>query len=440
MHDLSEVIAYYERLLAGAADDREAVGWRTTHAQDVALLSLTRVDGLGDGARVLDVGCGLGALKDLFDRRGWTIDYTGVDISPAMIERARARHPDARFEVRDILRDPPAGRFDFVLSSGALTFRVADQERYVADMIRAMYRACDVAVAFNMLCRHAYVTSGALQRGAGDADYVSPERALAFCRRLSRHVALMHDADGGRFDVFVYKRNRGALARYLAEARPPRTWSPALRAAVEYHLELGLYAELLDLLADVAPAAGVLTYRGIAHLGLGDAARAVAAFEQAIGLDPSQPEPHVHLATVAHRTRRPNLAVAHLRRAVAAAPERLEPREALVRTLLGLGRDPEAREALAPLPAGPLRDLLAALASHDPTEARGLLERSLAAAPDQLEALSQLARLHERTGDLDAALETWHRAHRVSPDDRSIDHRIASLVQRRAGPPHEETT
>jgi SAM-dependent methyltransferase len=45
---------------------------------------------LGDGpGRLLDVGCGGGAHAVTFAERGWTV--TGVDISPAQLELARAR-------------------------------------------------------------------------------------------------------------------------------------------------------------------------------------------------------------------------------------------------------------------------------------------------------------------------------------------------------------
>src|SRR6266567_4769887 len=98
-HDLRSAAEYYDRLVAGADNDREAVGWRTSYGQDVSFLQLVRLDGLRAGARVLDVGCGLGGLYEFFQRSGLAVDYTGVDISERMIAGARARHPNARFEL-----------------------------------------------------------------------------------------------------------------------------------------------------------------------------------------------------------------------------------------------------------------------------------------------------------------------------------------------------
>lgn len=50
---------------------------------------------------VLDVGCGPGHAARYLRERG--LDAGGLDLSPAMIERARAHHPGIPFEVGDLL-------------------------------------------------------------------------------------------------------------------------------------------------------------------------------------------------------------------------------------------------------------------------------------------------------------------------------------------------
>jgi SAM-dependent methyltransferase len=77
-----------------------------------------------DGARVLEVGCGPGHLTIRLARRH-DLDVTGVDLDPAMIERARANADrstnDARrpsFLVGDVASLAfPAGSFDLVVST-----------------------------------------------------------------------------------------------------------------------------------------------------------------------------------------------------------------------------------------------------------------------------------------------------------------------------------
>jgi SAM-dependent methyltransferase len=70
-------------------------------------------------ARIADLGCGTGTLSRLLVDEGY--DVTGVDFSPAMIARARAKVPSAAFVVADATRPPlPLGSFDVVLSRHVL--------------------------------------------------------------------------------------------------------------------------------------------------------------------------------------------------------------------------------------------------------------------------------------------------------------------------------
>jgi 2-polyprenyl-3-methyl-5-hydroxy-6-metoxy-1,4-benzoquinol methylase len=82
----------------------------------VKLLELER------GMSLCELGCGSGWMTRLAARHG--VDATGYDISPRMIEIAReqalAENVDARFEVADMERLDPGGRFDACLLYEAL--------------------------------------------------------------------------------------------------------------------------------------------------------------------------------------------------------------------------------------------------------------------------------------------------------------------------------
>ncbi len=71
------------------------------------------------GARVLDVGCGVGRWSRLLASRGATV--TGVDLSPTMVAEARRRALRAdlagrcRFLVQDLARLDAGGPYDLVL-------------------------------------------------------------------------------------------------------------------------------------------------------------------------------------------------------------------------------------------------------------------------------------------------------------------------------------
>lgn len=56
------------------------------------------------GGRVGDLGCGPGRITAYLAGRG--LDVVGVDLSPGMVEEARAGHPDLCFEVGDLAALP----------------------------------------------------------------------------------------------------------------------------------------------------------------------------------------------------------------------------------------------------------------------------------------------------------------------------------------------
>jgi SAM-dependent methyltransferase len=100
------------------------------------LLELTRRH-LGPGRpRALDVGCGPG----LFDRHlGSGLELHGVDVSPAMVDRAREVNPEASYRVYDGRRLPYAnGELDVVFAVCVLHHvDPPDRPGLVAEMARA---------------------------------------------------------------------------------------------------------------------------------------------------------------------------------------------------------------------------------------------------------------------------------------------------------------
>ena len=99
----------------------------------------------GSGARVLDVACGTGAHTRALLGQGR--DAWGVDLSPAMVDRARALATPAgradRFSVADMLAvaGHPAAPFDLVFCIGnsiAHLESVTDVRRFFGEALRAL--------------------------------------------------------------------------------------------------------------------------------------------------------------------------------------------------------------------------------------------------------------------------------------------------------------
>ncbi len=80
------------------------------------------VERIPEGARVLDIGCGYGAVARSIARRVAGVEVTGIDTSTDRIAEANAADNPAnlRFVQGDALADLPAGEWDTVVLSNVL--------------------------------------------------------------------------------------------------------------------------------------------------------------------------------------------------------------------------------------------------------------------------------------------------------------------------------
>ncbi|WP_428541748.1 magnesium protoporphyrin IX methyltransferase [Rhodopila sp.] len=104
------------------------------------------------GVRLLDAGCGTGALAVEAARRGAKV--VAIDLSPSLIELGRERLPgdlDIDFRVGDML-DPELGRFDYVVAMDSLIhYRPRDTVR----VLEGLCQRSDRGVLFTFAPRTA---------------------------------------------------------------------------------------------------------------------------------------------------------------------------------------------------------------------------------------------------------------------------------------------
>ena len=96
------------------------------------------------GARVLDVGCGLGAIDVLLVERFGAAHVTGIDVEAALVERAAARVEAAgmadRISIRKVSPGPlpfEAGAFDVVFSKDSM-IHIPDKRALYAEVHRVL--------------------------------------------------------------------------------------------------------------------------------------------------------------------------------------------------------------------------------------------------------------------------------------------------------------
>jgi SAM-dependent methyltransferase len=186
--DKRRILELYEGRLAQFGHDVRTVGWGSKQDQQLRFSALCR-DLDFEKRRVLDVGCGLGDLVAFMDERAIRdYDYVGIDISAKLIQEAAKRFggDKRRFVVADLLDGPELGEFDIVVSSGALSFRVADNLALAKQMIAKMFASSRHAVAVNFLSTY-------VDYQLPKNFHYEPGTMFSYARSLTRWVRLYHD-------------------------------------------------------------------------------------------------------------------------------------------------------------------------------------------------------------------------------------------------------
>lgn len=113
---------------------------------------LTRVAELAGRSPVVDVGCGPGRVTAYLDAAG--AEVTGLDVAPAMVERARRAHPDLRFDVGDLralMRPPAAPAWGVVAAWNCLNhFAPSELPGVIAGLARVLAPAGLLALAVDL--------------------------------------------------------------------------------------------------------------------------------------------------------------------------------------------------------------------------------------------------------------------------------------------------
>lgn len=138
------------------------------------------------GARVLDAGCGTGAMATELAQRGAQV--AAVDISPQLIDIARRRlHPalatQVDFQSGD-MSDPALGTFDFALAMDSLIYyRDTDIGRVIDGLAKRTSQSIVFTVAPRTAFLMAFFTVGKLFPRSDRSPTMIPHDAT----RLARH-------------------------------------------------------------------------------------------------------------------------------------------------------------------------------------------------------------------------------------------------------------
>lgn len=185
----------------------QQVGWKGCEAQERRFQQLMKVVEVNSCFSLNDYGCGHGDLSSFATVRGFSdFFYTGYDLFPSMIDRARQTHgecPNRKFVAIHAPEEMTVA--DYTVASGVLNLRfdISDDEwiQYIERTIRLFDTRSRKGFAFNALTSYSDK-----ERMCPELYYANPGALFDFCKRnISRNVALLHDYQEYDFTIIVRK-------------------------------------------------------------------------------------------------------------------------------------------------------------------------------------------------------------------------------------------
>jgi trans-aconitate methyltransferase len=187
---------YVKSLNAFGINSAMALNWAGEESQFIRFQALSGI-GDFDQKRILDVGSGLGDLYHFLSLSYRDFDYLGIDIVPELVEKAKIKYPGVKFQVFDVL-DFQGKSFDYVLASGALSFKVPDHKEKYFKVIEKMFSLTKIGLAFNMLDASGHIDDETF------AAYNSKE-VFELCRKIAPKVELINTYSPQDFTIYMYR-------------------------------------------------------------------------------------------------------------------------------------------------------------------------------------------------------------------------------------------
>jgi SAM-dependent methyltransferase len=200
---LENVREYYTAKILEHGTTAQGVDWKSADSQILRFQQLLKLIHTSP-CSINDYGCGYGALIDTLDAEGYQFTYSGLDLSDAMIARARELHGEKNYcSFTTNVQELPIA--DYTIASGIFNVKQGttdgEWQSYVLDTITQMNAKSSKGFAFNVLTGYSDV-----EKRRADLYYADPLFYFDFCKRsFSKYVAVLHDYPLYEFTLLVRK-------------------------------------------------------------------------------------------------------------------------------------------------------------------------------------------------------------------------------------------
>lgn len=193
----THISTYYDDLVERFGYGYQACDYGREESQLVKFRVLASAVDYSNRA-VLDVGCGFADFARYLQTRFRNTHYTGLDLSPAMIECARRNNPTLDLRLKNVL-DITDEQFDVVTANGIFYLLGREGRVMMRSMIEHMFNLSREVLAFNSL------SSWCIDQESNEF-YADPIETLTFCRSLSPLVVFRHDYHSRDFTIYLYRK------------------------------------------------------------------------------------------------------------------------------------------------------------------------------------------------------------------------------------------
>lgn len=198
------IIARHKSSLYQYGIDPRTLYWQNAEVQTLRFNMLLQC-GIQNGDSVLDVGCGLTDLKHYMDLQGLQVAYTGIDLSPDLLQAAQQRDSSLQLFAGDIFDfNPDEQAYDWVLLSGALNEPLGDNGEYLRRCLPRLYSSAAKGLAFNLLNAN-YPWP---EKDLYHLQPWKPEEILQQLEKLSDHLHYREDYLENDVSYFVWRSPR----------------------------------------------------------------------------------------------------------------------------------------------------------------------------------------------------------------------------------------
>jgi|SRR6185437_408552 len=200
-----EVAKYYTEKVKTYGATPKGVDWNGEESQELRFKQLLKI--LPEDSHsfsLLDYGCGYGSMFEFMKNQYPGFQYTGLDISQEMIDRAKNLYTDKN--ATWVSSEKECGKADYVVASGIFNVKMqtdeAEWRNYIIDTLAKMDNLSSKGFSFNIL------TSYSDKEYMKDyLYYADPNFFFDHCKRnFSKYVALLHDYPLYEFTILVKKQ------------------------------------------------------------------------------------------------------------------------------------------------------------------------------------------------------------------------------------------